>query len=158
MVYKTGRFGRFLACPGYPSCKNTLPLGKDGKPIEKKEEKAQLADFKCELCGGDMVLRNGRYGSFYACANYPTCKFTKQKVNELGVACPKCSAKIIQKMGKGKLFYSCERFPDCDFSTWDLPLAETCPDCGDMLLYKRNRKTVYCRNKQCEYKKENVEK
>ena len=158
MVYKTGRFGRFLACPGYPECKNTLPLGKDGKPIEKKEEQAQVADFKCELCGGDMVLRNGRYGSFYACANYPTCKFTKQKVNEIGVACPKCSAKIITKIGKGKQFYSCERFPDCDFSTWDLPLAETCPDCGDMLLYKRARKTVYCRNKQCEYKKENVEK
>ena len=72
--------------------------------------------------------------------------------------CPKCGAKIITKFGKGKLFYSCERFPDCDFSTWDLPLAEKCPDCGDMLLYKKSKKTVYCRNKSCEYKKENVEK
>ena len=158
MVYKTGRFGRFLACPGYPECKNTMALGKDGKPLEKKSEEAQIADFKCEACGGDMVLRNGRYGSFYACAKYPTCKFTKQKVNELGVNCPKCDAKIITKFGKGKLFYSCERFPDCDFSTWDLPLTEKCPDCGDILLYKKSRKTVYCRNKQCEYKKENVEK
>ena len=158
MVYKTGRFGRFLACPGYPECKNTKPLGKDGKPIEKKPAETEVADFKCELCGGDMVLRSGRYGSFYACANYPTCKFTRQKVNELGVACPKCSAKIITKIGKGKLFYSCERFPDCDFSTWDLPLEETCPVCGDMLLYKRTRKVVYCRNKQCEYKKEDVER
>ena len=158
MIYKTGRFGRFLACPGYPDCKNTKALGKDGKPVEKKAEDAQTVEFKCELCGGNMVVRNGRYGSFYACANYPTCKFTKQKVNELGVACPKCGAKIITKIGKGKLFYSCERFPDCDFSTWDLPLDEKCPECGDMLLYKKTRKTVYCRNKQCEYKKENVEK
>ena len=158
MVYKMGRFGRFLACPGYPECKNTLALDKNGRPVEKKKENVQVAEFKCELCGGDMVLRTGRYGSFYACANYPTCKFTKQKVNELGVDCPKCGAKIITKFGKGKLFYSCERFPDCDFSTWDLPLAEKCPDCGDMLLYKKSKKTVYCRNKSCEYKKENVEK
>ena len=158
MVYKTGRFGRFLACPAYPECKNTLALDKQGKPIEKKTEEREVAEFKCELCGGEMVLRNGRFGSFYACSNYPTCKFTKQKTNELGVDCPKCGAKIITKFGKGKLFYSCEAYPDCDFSTWDLPLPEKCPECGDMLLYKKNKKTVYCRNKSCEYKKENVEK
>ena len=158
MVYKTGRFGRFLACPAYPECKSTLALDKNGNPLKKKTEDMQVADFKCELCGGDMVLRTGRYGSFYACANYPTCKFTKQKVNELGVDCPKCAAKIITKFGKGKLFYSCERFPDCDFSTWDLPLAERCPECGDMLLYKKVKKSVYCRNKACDYKKDNVEK
>ncbi len=158
MVYKTGRFGRFLACPGYPECKNTKALGKDGRPIEKKETAVEVADFKCELCGGDMVTRTGRYGSFYACANYPTCKFTKQKVNELGVDCPKCGAKIITKIGKGKLFYSCERYPNCDFSTWEMPLAEKCPECGDMLLYRKGRKQVVCYNKLCHYKKDNVEK
>ncbi len=158
MVYKTGRFGRFLACPGYPECKNTKALGKDGRPIEKKETAVEVADFKCELCGGDMVIRTGRYGAFYACANYPTCKFTKQKVNELGVNCPKCDAKIITKIGKGKLFYSCERYPSCDFSTWEMPLAEKCPECGDMLLYRKGRKQVVCHNKLCHYKKDNVEK
>ena len=158
MVYKTGRFGRFLACPGYPECKNTKALGKDGKPVEKKTTETEVADFKCELCGGTMVLRTGRFGSFYACANYPTCKFTKQKINELGVDCPKCGARIITKIGKGKVFYSCERYPDCDFSTWDLPLSEKCPECGDMLLYRKSRKLVLCRNKSCDYKKENVEK
>lgn len=158
MIYKTGRFGRFLACPGYPECKNTIALDKNGKPVQKQKEQGEIADFKCELCGGDMVLRSGRYGNFYACSQYPTCRFTKQKVNELGVDCPKCKAKIVTKFGKGKVFYSCSRFPDCDFSTWDLPLEEKCPECGDMLLYKKTRKTVYCRNKACDYKKENVEK
>ena len=158
MVYKTGRFGRFLACPGYPECKNTVALDKNGRPVEKKKEAAEVADFKCELCGGSMVLRTGRYGSFYACSKYPSCKFTRQKVNELGINCPKCSAKIITKIGKGKLFYSCERFPDCDFATWDLPLEEKCPLCGEMLLYKKNRRTVFCYNKSCDYKKENVDR
>ena len=134
-------------------------MDKNGVPQQPKERKVELADFKCELCGGDMVVRNGRYGTFYACINYPKCKFTKQKVVNIDVPCPKCGSKVIGKHAKEKvLFYSCERYPECDFSTWDLPLPEKCPDCGDILLYKKSRKTVYCRNKQCEYKKETVEK
>ncbi len=154
MVYKSGRYGRFLACPNYPTCRNTKPLDKDGRPVERKEEKVEVADFKCENCGGDMVLRNGRYGSFYACVRYPECKYTKPKVNELGVSCPKCGAKIVSKIGKGKLFYSCERYPECDFSTWDLPLNEKCPECGDILLYRKSRKLTFCRSRVCSYKRE----
>ncbi len=156
MIYKAGRFGRFLACPNYPECRNTKALDRDGKPVEKKPQATEVAEFKCELCGGEMLLRSGRYGSFYACANYPTCKFTKQKTTEIGVDCPKCGAKIISKFGKGKLFYSCERYPDCDFSTWDMPVAEKCPECGDMLLYRKSRNMTFCRNRDCSYKKENA--
>lgn len=155
MLYKDGRFGRFLACPNYPACRNTKALGKDGKLVEKKETKPVLADFKCELCGGDMLVRKGRYGEFYACANYPTCKFTKQKVTVLDAPCPKCSSKILARHGKGKsLFYSCERYPDCDFSTWDMPLSEKCPECSSPLYYRKSKKMVVCKNKPCSYKRE----
>jgi DNA topoisomerase-1 len=107
------------------------------------------------VCGGEMVVRNGRYGSFYACANYPSCKFTKQKSVDLGVACPKCSSKIVARHGKGKmLFYSCEKYPECDFSSWDMPLAEKCPDCGSGLFYRKSRKNVICKNPSCDYKRE----
>ena len=154
MVYKNGRFGRFLACPNYPECRNTMAIDKDGKPVKQEEKEPQKADFKCELCGGDVVIRNGRYGQFYACVNYPTCKFTKQKVNKIGVACPECGADIVAKKGKGRvLFYSCERYPECQFSSWDLPLAEKCPECGGMLMYRKSRKLVFCRNKSCGYKR-----
>ena len=85
MVYKNGRFGRFLACPNYPDCRTTKAIDKDGKPAEKKETQLQIADFKCEECGSDVVIRNGRFGSFYACSKYPECKFTKQKVTRIGV-------------------------------------------------------------------------
>ncbi len=155
MIYKNGRFGRFLACPRYPECKNTKAVDRNGNPVVKKEEKPDIADFKCELCGGDMVLRTGRYGSFYACANYPTCKFTKQKVNDIGVACPQCGAKVVAKRSKGRTsFYSCERYPECDFSSWDMPTNEVCPQCGKMLFLRKNRNMLLCHDKKCNYKKE----
>lgn len=155
MVYKNGRFGRFLACPNYPSCKNTRNLDKDGNISVATHELPVSAGFSCEICGSDMLVRNGRYGMFYACSNYPTCTFTKQKITNTGVNCPNCSSKIIAKHGRGKmLFYSCERYPECDFSTWDMPLNEKCPECGGMLYYRKSRKSVICKSRNCSYKRE----
>ncbi len=153
MIVKNGRFGRFAACPNYPTCKNTKPLTKETPEESVQEKKQILADFKCEQCGGDMVLRTGRYGSFYACVNYPKCKFTKQRAKDIGVPCPKCGAKLVSKMGKNKtVFYSCERYPDCDFSAWDMPTNETCPNCGKMLFRKKGKDMYVCHEKDCGYK------
>ena len=154
MVIKNGRFGRFAACPNYPTCKNTKSLDKP-ESEEQKEKKQVVADFKCEQCGGDMILRTGRYGSFYACANYPKCKFTKQRVKDIGVACPECGARIVSKMGKSKtVFYSCERYPECNFSVWDMPTNEKCPECGKMLFRKKGKDMYVCHEKDCGYKAE----
>ena len=155
MVYKNGRYGRFLACPGYPECKNTMAIDKDGAPAVKKEEKLELADFKCELCGADVVKRHGRFGDFYACANYPSCKYTKQILQSIGVACPDCGSAIVTKRGRGKMFfYSCENYPKCQFSSWDLPLNEKCPDCGQMLYRRKGRQMIVCKTKGCEYRRD----
>ena len=155
MIYKNGRFGKFLACPNYPECKCTKAVDKNGKVAEQDSLTPELAGFKCELCGGEMVIRNGRYGSFYACNNYPTCTFTKQKVTEIGVNCPKCNSRVLARHGKGRmLFYSCEKYPECDFSSWDMPLNENCPDCGAMLYYRKSRKSVICKEKSCNYKRD----
>ncbi len=153
MIVKNGRFGKFAACPNYPQCKNTKPLSKDGTALPEK--KPEIADFKCEVCGSDMVLRTGRYGSFYACVRYPECKFTKQRVNNLGVKCPECGSDIVMKFGKNKnAFYSCSKYPECKFSTWDMPTEEKCPVCGDMLLHKKGKNQLICRNPECNYKRE----
>ena len=157
MIYKNGRYGKFLACPNYPECKNTKALDKDGNVAEKTETEkpVELAGFKCELCGAEMVVRRGRFGTFYACSNYPSCRFTKQKTSETGASCPICSSKILTRHGKGKtLFYSCERYPECDFSSWDMPLAEKCPDCGEMLFYRKSKKAVICKSRGCGYKRD----
>jgi len=150
MIVKSGRFGKFAACPNYPTCKNTKPLEKTS------EEKPVLADFKCEKCGGDMILKKGPFGDFYACANYPTCKFTKQKTEALDVPCPKCGSAILKRYGRGgkSLFYSCEKYPECDFSTWDLPTSEKCPECGEMLYRKKGKNAMLiCHNADCGFKK-----
>lgn len=155
LIYKTGRFGRFLACAGYPECKNTKAIDKNGAPVEKKEKTEEKADFCCELCGADVVLRSGRHGQFYACTRYPECRFTKPKVNPLRVHCPDCGAQVLVRRARGKsLFYSCERYPECQFSVWDMPTEEKCPTCGDMLLQRKSKKLMICRNKACGYKAE----
>ncbi len=155
MVYKNGRFGRFLACPSYPACKNTKAVDKAGNVVEKEEPKLTLAGFKCELCGGEMLERRGKFGVFYACENYPKCKSTKQKTADTGATCPKCASRVLARHGKGNtLFYSCEKYPKCDFSSWDMPLAEKCPDCGEILYYRKSRKSVICKKKDCGYKRE----
>lgn len=159
MVVRTSKFGKFAACPNFPKCRNTKPLAsEEEKKVEeekKPQKKEQIADFKCEKCGSDMVLRNSRYGSFYACSKYPECKFIKTKVKELDVPCPKCGGKVITKYGRNKsVFYSCENYPKCDFSSWDMPTAELCPDCGKMLFRKKGKNLLVCADKDCSYKRE----
>ncbi len=157
MVYKTGRFGKFLACPDYPTCRSTIAVDKDGNPVQPKTRELELAGFRCELCGGEMVVRSGKFGAFYACINYPKCKFTKQKVIDTGIPCPICGEGIVARQAREKsLFYSCKAYPECNFSTWDKPIAEKCPDCGEMLYYRRTRKSVICKNRGCEYKREEI--
>ncbi len=153
MIVKNGRFGKFAACPNYPTCKNTKPL-EPAKEEEKKKETV-VTDMVCDLCGAPLVQRTGRYGSFYACSKYPTCKFTKPKTRDIGVSCPKCASKLVMKTGRNKtVFYSCEKYPACDFSSWDMPTVEKCPTCGDMLFRKKGKSLLVCHNKDCGYSRE----
>ena len=161
MIVRNGRFGKFAACPNYPTCRNTRPLtapvAQESVEGETKEEKKEpvIADFKCEKCGSDMVLRTGKFGSFYACSRYPECKFTKARVRETGVDCPKCGSKIVTKYGRNHtVFYSCEKYPECDFSSWDMPVKETCPDCGKLLFRKKGKNLLVCHETACGYSRE----
>ena len=162
MVVRNGRFGKFAACPNYPTCRNTKPLTAVEDPVdpdadgEGEAKKAQVpVDMKCEKCGADMVLRTGKFGSFYACSRYPECKFTKARMRDTGVTCPKCGAKIVTKFGRSHtVFYSCERYPDCDFSSWDMPTKELCPQCGKMLFRKKGKNLLVCHDAACGYSRE----
>ncbi len=128
MIIKWGRNGRFMACSGYPACKNTKPL-----PSEQEQTRHTIG-IKCELCGGDMVVKGGRFGAFLGCSNYPTCKNTKPI--SIGVKCPKCvQGDVIERKTKRKrVFYGCSRYPDCDFASWDKPVAQSCDTCGNAYM------------------------
>lgn len=100
-----------------------------------------------------LVYKNGRFGRFLACPNFPKCRFTKAIVKEIGVPCPECGARILERMSKkGRKFFGCERYPECSFVSWDLPVNDKCPKCGGRMVYKRGRKgEAYhvCVNETC---------
>ena len=155
MVVKSGRYGKFAACPNYPECKNTKPLNKTQPEPEKTEKAEEKIDYKCEVCGSDMVVRHGRYGNFYACSKYPECKYTRPYGQVIDVKCPKCGSDVLTKWGRNKsVFYSCVKYPECDFSSWDKPSAEKCPDCGGMLFEKKGKNLLICKTEGCGYKRE----
>lgn len=156
MVLKKGRYGQFLACSGYPDCKNTRRIlrAEDGTLESKKD---QLLEERCPKCENQLVIKHGRYGEFTACSAYPDCKYIKQK--EVGVACPKedCPGQVVERRSRrGKLFYGCSEYPNCDFTSWYLPVAEPCPECGYPVVFEKNTKRdgphVACTQEGCSFK------
>ena len=130
-------------------------LDKAFKTVEKVKIKDEVSDVKCDKCGAMMVYKEGRFGRFLACPNYPTCKNTKPILDKIGVKCPKCGADIIRRHGKkGKAFYGCERYPECDYVSWDMPTGQKCPVCGGMLVQRiyPNGRYIACENKDCTYR------
>ena len=117
--------------------------------MEKKE--AEETGEECPECGSPLVVRNGKYGPFVACSNYPDCKYIKPKEESEICACPKCGeGKIVEKRSKrGKIFYGCNNYPKCKTAYWDKPIGEACPKCGEMLVEK-NRK-IKCSS--CDYER-----
>lgn len=115
----------------------------------------EVSDVPCDKCndGTMMVIREGRFGKFLACPNFPKCRNTKPILHPIGVKCPKCGADILERKSKtGKVFYGCEKYPECDYTTWDKPLNEKCPDCGAMMLEHVERngsKRKFCSNPEC---------
>ena len=100
MVIKIGRFGKFLACPGFPECKNTKKI-------------VQATKGTCPLCGSKIVLKKSKKGrNFYGCDGYPDCNFMTWNA-PVEDKCPKCGSTLFKKGGKsGKLL--CEK-PDCGY-------------------------------------------
>lgn len=148
MIERQGRFGKFAACPNYPECRNTKPLP-DGKKADKKTAKPEqevISDEKCPKCGGDLVMRTGASGPFFACKNYPKCKYTVSIRRESGALCPLCGKKVLVKQTKTKRFYYvCEDYPTCTFREWYMPAGEVCSKCGGYML-KKNGNIVFCKN------------
>jgi DNA topoisomerase I len=150
---KPGKFGLFLGCSNYPTCKFTKPYDKSDDNGGAARVKATPTGRKCEKCGSEMVVRTGKYGKFLACSGYPKCKNIKSYVPD--VDCPRegCGGKIVARRTKKKrTFYGCSKYPDCDFVTWSMPVeGRKCPDCGGMLVFskQKNDNAIKCINEKC---------
>ena len=124
----------------------------EGVKIQLKEDET---DIICEKCGRKMVVKVGRYGKFIACPGYPECQNIKKFVEKTGVVCPKCGGDVIVKHTKTKrIFYGCSNYPKCDFVSWNEPVNEKCPQCGEILFKKKGKKPVlFCAKEGCGYTK-----
>lgn len=146
LLLRSGRFGEFVACSGFPKCKYTEQVDSEGNSVELKKEE-ELSDEKCEKCGKDMVVKNGRNGKFLACSGYPDCKNTKSLAQESKtseIPCPDCGGKLIWKQSRRGAFWGCENYPKCTFISKFEPSTIKCNEDGcDGLLAER----VY-RNKE----------
>ncbi len=159
LVIKLGRYGRFYACSGFPECKFVRSLEDSN---DEEGEGALDIDEKCGKCGNDLVKKQGKYGPFYGCSKYPDCKFIRplNKPVSLGIKCPECSdGEVMEKKSRrGKIFFSCSNYPKCTFASWDKPINEPCPECGNPILVdnttKRFGHLIKCPVKTCKYKRD----
>lgn len=140
MVIRWGRYGRFIACSGFPACKNTRQLA----AVEAPSTTPTLSEeVLCEQCGKPMTLKRGRYGEFLACTGYPECKSTKPLTGEtMPCPLPSCGGTIVPRRSKrGKPFYGCTNYPRCTFSAWQRPLPQACSQCDSpYMIEKRSKK------------------
>ena len=144
MVIKWGRNGHFLACSGYPECRNTKEYKKAEDGTITVVNTTRVTDEKCPTCGSPMVIRRGRFGEFQACSKYPECKTTSPI--SIGVICPKpgCGGYLTEKRSKrGKTFFGCANYSKtkCDFVSWDRPVNRPCPTCAAPFIVEKVSKS-----------------
>lgn len=156
MVVRSGRFGTFLACSGYPECKQTQPVSSEGKPGEVSPK--VVSDQTCPKCGGPMVVKKSRFGgTFHACEQYPKCKSTLPVTTEFPCPTPDCQGMLVSRVArqKGLKFFGCSRYPECKLIIWGKPVPEPCPECQAPFLVEKTTKkegTVWaCVKKECGY-------
>src|SRR3989344_1109195 len=151
MVYKLSKTGRFMSCKRFPEC-----LG------ARKEDGGEIAPPKeigepCPQCGstpstgsgqasspqakpGQLIEREGRFGRFIACSNYPKCKFVRKDPAEearakTGVACPVCKkGEMVERRGRFGIFYSCSNYPECKNAIKSKPTGRMCEMCGSLMM------------------------
>ena len=144
MIVKMGRYGKYLACPNYPNCKNI-------KPYSLAEGPEEVSDVKCDACGTLMVYRTGPYGRYLKC---PSCGANKAIVIDTGIVCPKChEGHMVQRRShRGRIFYGCSRYPKCDMALWNEPINQFCETCGAIMTkktYKTGKEVISCSNSDC---------
>lgn len=137
----------------YDDFSQTLQKADENMAGTKMKIPDEETDIPCELCGKMMVIRHGKYGKFLACPGFPECKNTKPLQQETEGNCPICGKKVLSKKSKsGRTYYGCADNPKCSFMTWDTPIADRCPQCGNTLFKTTGRvKMIHCLKEGCGY-------
>ena len=164
MLIKTGRYGKFMACSGFPKCKNIKNMPKEngeaGSLDAPEKAEPEVSDKKCDKCGEAMLIRDGRFGKFLACSGFPKCKNTKPIDGDTGIKCPECGKgeMVARRTRSRRTFYACNKYPDCKFAVWSKPVEDKdkkgegkkCPTCSKLVIMKGQDK-IQCSDKECTY-------
>ncbi|MCL2061073.1 MAG: type I DNA topoisomerase [Firmicutes bacterium] len=173
MHIKTGRYGRFLACPAFPKCRNTKQLDEpnansgavlssgeadappeqdaggnfDGAQAVTGVKTVQEQEIICDKCGKEMRLRQGKFGPFYGCTGYPACKNIKNPESKADAVpagvCPECGKDLKKITTRKSIFYGCNGYPDCPFTSSAPVLADKCPQCGGFTVLRNYKDGAY---------------
>lgn len=150
MKIKWGKSGTFYSCARFPECSGALTL--EGTMIEGPKKTGE----KCPDCeDGELVERDGRYGRFVACSNYPKCKYVKRDAStslgtDTGVECPACKAgTMVEKRGRYGVFYGCSNYPKCKNIIKTKPTGDLCTLCGSLMMEGTKTIPVRCSSKVC---------
>ncbi|MEX2032933.1 MAG: type I DNA topoisomerase [Candidatus Colwellbacteria bacterium] len=159
MVIKLGRNGKFLSCKKFPDCAGARTI--DGKEMEGPKETGEI----CPECGstglttggGKLVEREGRYGKFISCSNYPKCKYIQPSSakasdgqGKTGIACPKCNkGEMAERRGRYGIFYGCSNYPQCKYAIKAKPTGNICKLCGSLMMEGTKTIPERCSDKSC---------
>lgn len=156
MVIKLGKSGKFMSCNKFPDCTGARTM--DGRELEGPKETGEL----CPECGslpagrqGKLVEREGKYGKFISCSNYPKCKYIKKDGSEAlktstGVKCPKCGkGEMAERRGRYGIFYGCSNYPQCKHAIKAKPTGNICPMCGSLMMEGTKTIPERCSDKGC---------
>ncbi len=158
LIKRSGRYGEFVGCSGYPKCKYIKKEAEEG--VQEGSEDYGI----CEKCGKPMVKKYGRNGEFLACSGYPECKNTKslnpsaktKKAIE-GVKCPKCGGEILERMSRRGKFYGCANYPKCDFISTYEPTSMHCSQCDSLMVRRKYRKKAVLECIACKERIEDIQ-
>ncbi|MGC9325680.1 MAG: type I DNA topoisomerase, partial [Desulfomonilia bacterium] len=159
LLIKLGKNGYFLGCSGYPECTNTKEYTRDesGRIRIKEQKEPEVTDVKCEKCGANMLLKQGRFGEFLSCSNYPACTHTQPltKTEKTDRICDKCGSPMVIRKGRYGPFLACSNYPKCK-NIMPYPLGLKCPvkNCQGEIVRKRSKRgKIYyaCSEKGCSF-------
>ncbi|MBK8901842.1 MAG: type I DNA topoisomerase [Anaerolineaceae bacterium] len=125
----------------YGQFSENLEVADDSIPKLDLKPEVELVGRDCPLCGSDLVYREGRYGRFIGCSNFPKCRHTEQLLNKIGVTCPNGGEMVERRTKRGRVFYGCSRYPDCQFSSWKRPVVDEKKSCNGLLVQVNENQT-----------------
>ncbi len=150
MVFKLSRTGKFMSCARFPDCAGARNA--EGKEMAGPKETGEACP---ECSAGKLIEREGCFGMFVACSNYPKCKFVKKSAEEearakTGVPCPTCgTGEMVERRGRFGVFYSCSNYPSCKNAIKARPTGKLCPQCGSLMMDGTKTIPERCSNKSC---------